>query len=89
MYSSDHVALALLAAHPEATSRHLAYELDWTRTYAAARLHSLERQGLAVAMLGDGGGFRWRVTPAGTARLADLPEPPFADVGGPLSRYKR
>jgi DNA-binding MarR family transcriptional regulator len=89
VHPSDHVALALLAAQPEATSRHLTYELDWTRTYAAARLHSLERQGLAVPTLGDGGSFRWRVTPAGSARLADLPEPPFADVGGPLSRYKR
>jgi hypothetical protein len=64
-------------------------ELDCTRTYAAARLRSLERQGLAAATLGHGGSFRWRVTPAGSARLAELPRPPFGDVGGPLARFGR
>jgi hypothetical protein len=75
MHASDHVAFALLIAYPGSTSRHLADELDCTRTYAAARLRSLERQGLAAADLAEGGHFRWTATPAGRELLADLPEP--------------
>ena len=89
VYASDHVALAFLVAHPGATSARLARELDWTATWAATRLRALERAGLAQAELGDGGSFRWTVTPAGSARLAELPRPPFEDVGGPLARFGR
>jgi hypothetical protein len=64
-------------------------DLDCSRQYASIRLRSLEHQGLAVAELGKGGQFRWTPTTAGEALLHALPEPPFEDVGGPLSRVKR
>jgi DNA-binding MarR family transcriptional regulator len=89
MHPSDHVALAFVAAHPAATSAQLAHELDWTATWAATRLRALERDGFARAELRDGGSFRWTVTPIGRETLAERPRPPFEDVGGPLSRFKR
>jgi hypothetical protein len=89
MHPSDHVALAFVAAHP-ARPRRSSHARSIGRRFGRRRASgALERAGLATAELGDGGSFRRRATPAGRSRLAELPRPPFEDVGGPLSRFKR